>query len=124
MRSLGIHKLDFVTIYTKNLAASREFYAKRLEFPIIRERQNEFFQIEVAGVPICVDLDTTQPHQNNLGVVVSDLAATEAALRERNLTVTSGHTADSEERWLAVKDPDGNEIIFLVREPNKRKESN
>jgi len=71
--------------------------------PIIREVPNEFFQIEVAGVPICVDLDTTQPHQNNLGVVVSDLAATETALRERNLTVSSGHNAESQGRWLGIK---------------------
>jgi len=33
MRSLGILQLDFVTIYTKNLASSREFYVERLEFP-------------------------------------------------------------------------------------------
>jgi hypothetical protein len=50
-------------------------------------------------------------------VVVSDLAATEAALRERNLAVHSGHNAESQEHWLGVKDPDGNEVIFLVRQP-------
>jgi catechol 2,3-dioxygenase-like lactoylglutathione lyase family enzyme len=115
MRSLGIRQFDFVTIYTRNLAASREFYVDRLEFPIIREAPNDFFQIDVAGVPICVDLDAAQLHKNNLAVVVSDLAATEAALRERNLAVHSRHNAD--ERWLEVKDPDGNEVIFLVRQP-------
>lgn len=108
--------MDFFTIYTKNLASSREFYVERLDFPIIREVPNEFFQIDVAGVPICVDLDTAHSHQNNLGVIVSDLAATETALRERNLSVHSGHNADSQEHWLGVKDPDGNEIIFLVRQ--------
>jgi hypothetical protein len=50
---------------------------------------------------------------------VSDLAATEAALRERNLAVRSAHNAGSEEHWLGLKDPDGNELIFLVREPSR-----
>lgn len=120
MRSLGILQLDFLTIYTKNLASSREFYVDRLEFPVMREVSNEFFQINVAGVPICVDLDTAQSHQNNFGVVVRDLGATEAALRERNLTVHSRHSADSKEHWLGIKDPDGNEVIFLVRQPDGR----
>lgn len=110
--------MDFVTIYTTNLAASREFYVERLEFPLIREVLNQFFQIKVAGVPICVDLDATRLHQNTFGVVVSDLAVTEAALRERKLTVHSGRNAESQERWLSVKDPDDNEVIFLVRPPN------
>ena len=121
MRGLGIQQLDFVTIYTKNLATSREFYTERLEFPIIREVPNEFFQIEVAGVPICVDLDMAQSHQNNFGLIVSDLAATEAALRERNLTVHRGQNPNSREQWLGVKDPDGNEIIFLVPHPTSKR---
>ena len=116
MLNLGIERLDFVTIYTKDLTASREFYVGQLGFPILREVHGQFFQINVAGVPICVDVDTAQPHQNNLGIVVSDLNATETALRERNLTVHSGYNHDSHERWLGVMDPDGNEVIFLVRE--------
>ncbi len=116
-RSLGIRQLDFVTIYTKNLAASCEFYLGRLEFSLIREVPGEFFQMEVGGVPICVDLDTARTCQNNFGLVVEDLAATETALRERGLSVRSGSNPDSKEHWLSVEDPDGNEVIFLIRRP-------
>ena len=115
MRSLGIRQLDFVTIHSTNLASSREFYLERLGFPLIREVAGEFFQMEVAGVPICVDLDKSGTHQNNFGLVVEDLAATEAALRERGLPVHSASNQDSKEHWLSVKDPDGNEVIFLIR---------
>ncbi len=117
MSSLGIQRVDFVTIYSKNLTASREFYIEVLEFPLIREVPNEFFQINMAGVPICVDLDPGKAHQNNLGLVVDNLAATEAALRKKGLVVQSGSNPTSKEQWVGVKDPDGNEVIFLAPKP-------
>ncbi len=117
MSSLGIRQLDFVTIYSRNLTASREFYVDRLEFPLIREVPNEFFQISVAGVPICVDLDTAQTHQNNIGVLVDDIGATEAVLRKKGFAVHSGSNPASNENWVEVQDPDGNQVIFLVRKP-------
>jgi catechol 2,3-dioxygenase-like lactoylglutathione lyase family enzyme len=116
MSSLGIRRLDFVTIYSKDLGASRKFYVDLLEFPVLREVPNEFFQINVAGVPICVDLNQSEAHQNNIGLEVDDLAATQDALRRKGLNVRSGSNPKSKEEWIGVHDPDGNEIIFLLRE--------
>ena len=115
MRSLEIRRVDFLTIYSSNLAASRKFYVDLLEFPLTREVSNEFFQIDIAGVPICIDLNEGQPRQNNIGLEVADLAATVAVLRNKGLAVHSGRNPALMEEWVGVKDPDGNEIIFLTR---------
>lgn len=114
MSWLPIRRLDFVTIYSRDLEASKKFYTELLGFPILREAPNEFFQIDVAGVPICIDLDRNGAHQNNIGLQVEDLAATTSALRQKGLQVHSGSNDASQEKWVAVQDPDGNEVIFLV----------
>ncbi len=54
MSALAIRRFDFVTIYSRDLEASKKFYVGLLEFQVLREVRNEFFQIDVAGVPICV----------------------------------------------------------------------
>ncbi len=116
MRSLAIRRVDFVTIYSKSLAASKKFYVEDLGFPLTREVAGEFFQINVAGVPICVDLRESVRQANNIGLEVDDLAATAAALRSKGLTLHSGSNPASKEEWVGVKDPDGNEVIFLIRQ--------
>lgn len=83
MGSLEIRRVGFLTIYSSNLAASRKFYVDLLEFPLTREVSNEFFQIDIAGVPICVDLNEGEPRQNNIGLEVDDLGATVAVLRNK-----------------------------------------
>lgn len=40
MGCLAIRRVDFVTIYSKNLVASKKFYVNVLEFPLIREVSN------------------------------------------------------------------------------------
>jgi catechol 2,3-dioxygenase-like lactoylglutathione lyase family enzyme len=115
MSALPIRRLDFVTIYSKDLEASKKFYVGLLEFPVLRESRNEFFQIDVAGVPICVDL-TQETRQNTMGLEVEDLAATASVLRQKGLKIHSGSSnSAAREDWIAVKDPDGNEVVFLVR---------
>lgn len=119
MSALAIRRFDFVTIYSRDLEASKKFYVGLLEFQVLREVRNEFFQIDVAGVPICVDLNQVETHQNTIGLEVEDLAATESRLRQMGLEVHSGSNVASREDWVGVKDPDGNEVIFLVRRPRE-----
>ena len=121
MSFLPIRRVDFVTIYTKNLTASRKFYVDTLGFPLMRQVASEFFQFDLAGVPICVDLDQHGTHQNNIGLEVDDLAATVAALRQKGLAVHSGANHAFNEEWVGVRDPDGNEVIFLVKKPEGTK---
>src|SRR6266545_837569 len=114
MGSLGIRRVEFVTIYSKNLTAAKRFYVEALEFPLMREVANEFFQINVAGVPVCIDFDETATQHNNIGILVDDLDVTLSALRNKGLVAHSGSNPASTEKWVTVEDPDGNEVIFLT----------
>ena len=72
-----------------------------------------FFPVSIAGVLVCVDLDATFAGQpNQIGIGVADLERTTAALRERGLAFSEGRSA--KEAWVAVKDPDGHEVIFIA----------
>jgi catechol 2,3-dioxygenase-like lactoylglutathione lyase family enzyme len=117
MALLALRGFEFVTIYCKNLQASKRFYLDLLGFRIIREVDNDFFQIDVAGVPVCIDLDPKHAHRNNIAVEVEDLDQTIAALREKGLEPSRGASQASHEQWAEIEDPDGNHVIFLVHTP-------
>lgn len=110
---LPIRRLDFFTIRTGNLERARRFYVETMHFPVLDEHKGEYFRIALAGVPVCVDFDAgfTAQQPNQIGVVVSDLGFTREALRGRGLKFTEGRRAN--ETWVAIKDPDGHEIIFI-----------
>ena len=110
---LPIRRLDFFTIRTANLERARRFYVDTLQFPVRDEKKGEYFRMEIAGVPVCVDYDAGFAGQqaNQIGVTVSHLGVTREGLRARRINFTEGKRA--EETWLAIKDPDGHEIIFI-----------
>ena len=114
MSSLPIRRLQFFTIHTKNLETARQFYVDRLGFPIMSEQAGEYFQ--VAGVPVCVDLSkNNEPAQpNQIGIEVTDVDTITATLRNQGLVVSEGSRAASTERWVAIHDPDGHELIFIA----------
>ncbi len=110
---LPIRRLDFFTIRTANLERARRFYVDALQFPVLDEKKGEYFRIAIAGVPVCVDFDAGFGGQqaNQIGVAVSHLGVTREALRGRGIKFAEGRREN--ETWLAVKDPDGHEILFL-----------
>ena len=63
--------------------------------------------------PVCVDYDASLAGQqaNQIGVTVSHLDVTRQGLRARGIKFTEGQR--EEETWVAIKDPDGHEIIFI-----------
>jgi catechol 2,3-dioxygenase-like lactoylglutathione lyase family enzyme len=113
MNEIVALRLQFFTIHTRNLDTARQFYVEVLGFPIVEERRGEFFQVSIAGVPVCVDLDTSfTGAPNQIGITVSNLESTIAALRERRLVISEGRSTKA--GWAAVKDPDGHELIFIA----------
>lgn len=110
---LPISKLDFFTIRTANLERARRFYVDTLQFPVLDEKAGEYFRIGIAGVPVCVDYDAGFAGQqgNQIGVTVSHLGFTREGLRMRGIGFSEGQRAG--ETWVAIKDPDGHEIIFI-----------
>src|SRR5437016_9325084 len=85
MSSLPIRRLQFFTIHTKNLETARQFYVDRLGFPIMSEQAGEYFQVAIAGVPVCVDLSkNNEPAQpNQIGIEVTDVDTITATLRNQ-----------------------------------------
>ena len=110
---LPIRGLDFFTIRTANLERARRFYVDTLQFPVRDEKKGEYFRMEIAGVLVCVDYDAGFAGQqaNQIGVTVSHLGVTREGLRTRGIKFTEGQRTD--ETWVAIKDPDGHEIIFI-----------
>ena len=111
-----ITSVEFVTLWSKNLAKSREFYIDRLGFSLLRERAGEFFQFDIASLPVCVDChpERSGNEANQIGVRVSDLDATAAILDGMEFEVKRGEQEEASERWVAIKDPDGHELIFIA----------
>jgi catechol 2,3-dioxygenase-like lactoylglutathione lyase family enzyme len=110
-----IERIEFVTLWSKNLEASRSFYIDRLGLSILHERAGEFFQFDIAGMPVCVDYhaERTGTESNQIGVRVSDLEATVALLGAAGFQVKRGQQPESPERWASITDPDGHELIFI-----------
>src|SRR5437870_8736898 len=78
MPGVAIERFQFFTIRTSDLQTAYRFYVELLGFPVIREEPGNFFQVSIAGVPVCVDLHPDQRgwQPNQIGVGVSDLATT------------------------------------------------
>lgn len=110
---LPIRRLDFFTLRTANLERARRFYVDVLQFPVLDEKKGKYLRIAIAGVPVCVDFDAGFAGQqpNQIGIAVSHLGITREALRGRGLKFTEGRREN--ETWLAIKDPDGHEIILI-----------
>jgi PhnB protein len=110
---LPIRGLNFFTIRTANLERARRFYVETLRFPVLDEKKGEYFRIAIAGVPVCVDSDAAFAGQqgNQIGITVTHLEVTREGLRARGIKFTEGQRED--ETWVAIKDPDGHEIIFI-----------
>jgi catechol 2,3-dioxygenase-like lactoylglutathione lyase family enzyme len=117
MSSLPIRRVQFFTIRTKNLETARRFYVDDLGFPIMNEKTGEYFQVAIAGLPLCVDLsaDNAPAQANHIGIEVTDLDITMAVLREKGFVIREGARVDGAERWAAIDDPDGHELIFIAR---------
>ena len=114
MNSLSIARFQFFTIRTHNLPAARNFYVELLGFDVISEKEGEYVQVAIAGVPLCVDAEAVGgPQQpNQIGIGVHDLQQAISYLRERGLPVASGSAGS--EHWVSVKDPDGHEVLFIA----------
>lgn len=115
MPAVPFRRFAFVTIYTRDLAAAKAFYVERLGFPVLRESGQEFLQIDVAGVPVCIDVTSDPIRPNTIGLEVDDFAATEKILNKLGFELHSGSNASAGEQWLQLQDPDGNLLIFLAR---------
>ncbi len=108
-----IDRIQFVTLWTRDLEASRKFYIGLLGLELLDEKEGEFFQVSIAGVPFCVDLhpECSGSETNQIGIRVEHLDRVARLFDGMGLrTKKGGQTAES---WVSVSDPDGHELIFI-----------
>ena len=107
-----VEGLGFVSVHTADLARARAFYVDRLICPVLHEDDDEIF-VDLAGTPLCIHHDRDgscgRPPGGPTGLYlqVADIQRTAADLRAVQVP-----SEPDGERFLEVRDPDGNLFVF------------
>ena len=112
--------VDFVSIPTRDLDASMQFYGEVLGLPrtVLREPHNAEYQ--AGNVTLCV-LHSEQmgfefsANHNHLALHVHDFEAACSMLVERGVTFTRDHLDTGVCHMAFLTDPDGNELMLHHR---------
>jgi catechol 2,3-dioxygenase-like lactoylglutathione lyase family enzyme len=111
-------RLDSLTLTTKDLARSRAFYAAKLGFRVLEDRDGQSFVVDAGGVKLHVDMDGARSplasSEPRLVFNTSELAARCTALRDLGVSVDGPRRADSGV-IAELSDPDGHPIILFER---------
>jgi catechol 2,3-dioxygenase-like lactoylglutathione lyase family enzyme len=112
--------VDFVSMPTRDLAASMTFYGETLGMPRSMHHDGYFAEYETGAVTISViDTDAFKfdfhPTLNHLALHVADVGAARATLTERGVEF-EGETFDTGVCHMAFfADPDGNKLMLHSR---------
>lgn len=101
-------RLRYATVKTGRLEESIRFYEEVLGLPRTKTT-DDFVQLDAGGAELCLDVDGGGEHQPRLISAVDDVDALAGALVDHGVDLVD---RDEEGRWLMVRDPDGNEIVF------------
>lgn len=117
-------RLETLTLVTRDLPRARSFYSAKLGFPVVEDRDGEWFVVDAGGIKLHVDkamvmkapLENAEPR---LVFHTSDLRARCLELRDRGVSVegplTSPGAASS---YAQLADPDGHPIVLMERVAN------
>ena len=112
--------VDFVSMPTRDLAASMTFYGETLGMPRSMHHEGYFAEYETGAVTLSViDTDAFKfdfhPNLNHLALHVPDVAAARATLVERGVEF-EGETLDTGVCHMAFfADPAGNKLMLHAR---------
>lgn len=101
-------RLRYATVKTTRLAESAGFYESLLGLDRTRA-ENDFIQLDAGGAELCLDVADDGEFEPQLIFAVDDMTGLESALAGQNVQIVG---RDDEGRWLMVKDPDGNDVVF------------
>ncbi|MBB6100124.1 putative enzyme related to lactoylglutathione lyase [Deinobacterium chartae] len=107
--------LDFVTLHTPDLRATRRYYTEVLGFEVSEERPggNAFVQASGAGLAIRKDPDAARGHSNvTVSFIVPDAEAYHAQLVQRGAQVLVPPHDGPFGRMLIIVTPDGHRLSF------------
>jgi catechol 2,3-dioxygenase-like lactoylglutathione lyase family enzyme len=117
-------RLETLTLSTRDLPRARSFYSAKLGFPVVDDRDGEWFIVDAGGVKLHVDQTAVQktPLQNaepRLVFHTSDLRAQCTLLRDRGVSVDGPLASPGATGLYAqLADPDGHPIVLLERVAN------
>ena len=117
-------RLETLTLSTQNLPRSRSFYSAKLGFPVVEDRDGEWFVVDAGGIKLHVDRAAVQkaPLENaepRLVFHTSDLRARCLELRDRGVSVEGPMASPGAQgQYAQLADPDGHPIVLLERSVN------
>jgi catechol 2,3-dioxygenase-like lactoylglutathione lyase family enzyme len=114
-------RLDTLTLTTRDLTRSRAFYAAKLGFPVVEDRDGESFVVDAGGIKLHVDrtiadlkrapLSHSEPRLVFDTVDLTDRCRT---LRDLGVSVEGPRSADRG-AFAELSDPDGHPIVLWER---------
>jgi catechol 2,3-dioxygenase-like lactoylglutathione lyase family enzyme len=114
-------RLETLTLSTRDLPRSRSFYSAKLGFPVVDDREGEWFVVDAGGVKLHVDRAAVQkaPLENaepRLVFHTRDLRMQCLLLRDRGVSVVGPLAGPGQSDLQAqLADPDGHPIVLLER---------
>src|SRR5262245_24270110 len=114
----GYMRLDSLTLTTKDVARARAFYAAKLGFRVLEEREGSSFIVDAGGIKLHVDKDGTRSPlaraEPRLVFNTNGLHARCTALRDLGVSVDGPRPADGG-AVAELSDPDGHPIVLWER---------
>ena len=111
-------RLETLTLMTRDLPRARSFYTAKLGFPVVDDRDGEWFVVDAGGIKLHVDRSTVQkaPLENpepRLVFHTSDLKSRCLLLRDRGVSVDGPLASPGASGLYAqLADPDGHPIVL------------
>jgi len=105
-------RLDALTLTSRDLPRSRAFYAAKLGFRVLEDREGQSFVVDAGGIKLHIDRDGARAPltqaEPRLVFNTEDLAARCLSLRDLGVSVDGPRDGRA-----ALSDPDGHPIILL-----------
>jgi len=116
-------RLETLTLSTRDLPRARSFYSAKLGFPVVEDRDGEWFVVDAGGIKLHVDRSAVQkaPLENaepRLVFHTSDLRARCMELRDRGVSVEGPLGSGAQGLYAQLADPDGHPIVLMERATN------
>ena len=117
-------RLSTLTLSTSDLPRARSFYSAKLGFPVVEDRDGEWFVVDAGGIQLHVDRTLVQkaPLENaepRLLFHTSDLRARCMELRDLGVSVEGPLASPGAAGIYAqLADPDGHPIVLMERAAN------
>ena len=116
-------RFQTLTLTTHNLPRARSFYSSKLGFPVVADRDGEWFVVDAGGLELHVDrslvqkspLDNAEPR---LVFQTDDLRSRCLELRDRGVSVDGPIATGAQGLYAELADPDGHPIVLMERAAN------